>query len=245
MGGDRQYQQFWCEARFMRADSPVTDPTRVAPRRINGLSRALTAGLLVCLLAAIPFLASLRPDHYGIASNAVAPPFRLTDVAGNEVTLSDFGGRFVFLMFGYLNCPDVCHTQALTFQQVAQTLQGREAELVFAYVAIDPARDTPAEVGHYFDGRGDNFISLHGTSELELQSLAAAYRVFFARRGGLQSAEYEIDHTALFFLVDQSGRLRYTYVASQQDSGRIIEDLERLGNRSRGNNPGFAKRDSS
>ncbi|MEL7046282.1 MAG: SCO family protein [Pseudomonadota bacterium] len=198
----------------------------------SGLHRRLKhAGiwaLFLLLAAALPLLGKGRTSDYGLAVERAAPTFTLSDSAGRQVSLADFGGRYVYLMFGYLNCPDVCHTQALLFEEL-NLAAGRPEDLAFVFVAIDPERDTPESVHAYFDERGSGFISLHGKEFTELQSLALQYHASFRRQPGAPDGPaYLIDHTGLFYLLGPDGRLRYTYAANQNATPRLLGDLTQL-----------------
>lgn len=181
--------------------------------------------LFVLLAAALPLLGKGRSADYGLAIQRAAPGFTLTDTAGRAVALEDFAGRFVYLMFGYLNCPDVCHTQALLFEEL-NLAAGRPDDLTFVFIAIDPERDTRESVHAYFDERGAGFISLHGDAFSDLQSLALQYHASFRRNPG--DPDYLIDHTGVFYLLGPDGRLRYTYAANQNATPRLLTDLSQL-----------------
>ncbi|MEM9760474.1 MAG: SCO family protein, partial [Pseudomonadota bacterium] len=154
------------------AGSPVTPGAR------HFLKLAAFWALFVLLAAALPLLGKGRSADYGLAIQRAAPGFTLTDTAGRAVALEDFAGRFVYLMFGYLNCPNVCHTQALMFEEL-NLAAGRPDDLPFVFIAIDPERDTRESVQAYFDERGAGFISLHGDAFSDLQSLALQYHASF------------------------------------------------------------------
>ncbi|MEO1079103.1 MAG: SCO family protein [Pseudomonadota bacterium] len=206
-------------------------PSNENPGR-PGLHRRLKhAGIWALFLlfaAALPLLGKGRTSDYGLAVKRAAPSFILSDSAGRQVSLADFGGRFVYLMFGYLNCPDVCHTQALLFEEL-NLAAGTPEDLAFVFVAIDPERDKPESVHAYFDERGSGFISLHGNDITDLQSLALQYHASFRRQPGEpDGTAYLIDHTGLFYLLGPDGRLRYTYAANQNATPRLLGDLTQL-----------------
>jgi protein SCO1/2 len=191
-------------------------------------------GLLVLLLALSSMLAvSLtsgvwRADGWhGLAANRPAPDFRLRDHQGRQVSLRDFRGRFLYLMFGYLNCRDVCHTQALMLQQLLARAE-RPAQLVFVFVGMDPARDSPQRLAAYFDARGEQFVSLNAASLAQAQQLAVAYRVPFARRGDSRGDDYAIQHPAHLLLLGPDGRVRLRYASGLRHVEPLLEDLRRL-----------------
>lgn len=65
-----------------------------------------------------------------IAVGAPAPDFKLRDQDGEEVSLSDFSGRRVMLVFYPLDFSPVCSDQLSVYQEVKPQLAEREVELV-------------------------------------------------------------------------------------------------------------------
>ena len=192
----------------------------------------LRAGLLLLVFLvffSLPFLHGFisRDQGYGLASGREAPVFKLLNQAGSVISLSDFRGKFVYLMFGYLNCEDICHSQALLFQEINQ-MADMPAETQFLYIGMDPERDSPARLAAYFDQRGDNFSSLRAADMKSVQQLAGKYRAFFSPGRGIDAGDYEISHPGLFFLIDPDGRLRFIYTAGQTDTTLIVNDLRSL-----------------
>ncbi len=196
------------------------------------MTKLLRFGLILLVFAtgfSIPLLqAFINPTTaYGMAGDRPAPAFELRDVHGQAVTLTDLQDRFVFLMFGYLNCRDICHSQALVFQEIDH-LADMQEQVLFVYVAIDPERDAPQQIAAYFDGRGDNFISLHADKASTMQAVAMDFKAYFSRRGGGQQESYDVDHNGIYFLIDPQGQIRFTYSAQQKDALRVVEDLNSI-----------------
>src|SRR5690606_25230240 len=84
--------------------------------------------------------ASENPASGGAA--IVNPPHRLQDFTltshtGEPVSLSDFRGKAVLLLFGYTNCPDVCPGTLAEFVRVKRELGARAADVAFVLVSVD------------------------------------------------------------------------------------------------------------
>ncbi|MEM6606028.1 MAG: SCO family protein [Pseudomonadota bacterium] len=215
---------------------PVVPHTMTKPALLLALKASATPTLkplLAIAALALTFAASLAlpilsSPSYGLETHRPAPDFSLVDADGKTHALGDFGGRYIYLMFGYLNCPRVCHTQALLFEQLAHELRD-EHGLTFLYLAMDPRRDSAEDLRAYFDERGTNFLSLRDTDERAVQAIAQRYYAFFNRRApNVSSPDYLIDHTGLFYLIDPNGQLRYTYSANQNVTPRLLEDFHEL-----------------
>lgn len=149
-----------------------------------------------------------------------AADFALEDVSGTPFRLNDQRGRIVLLFFGFTSCPDVCPTTLSEARRILEGL-GEESEQVrFAFITVDPARDTPERLGQYVAGFHPDIVGLRGTAD-ELQAMFDAYGIYAARVPLEDSAaDYTMEHTARVFLVDQEGQLRLSYVF-----GTPVEDI--------------------
>jgi peroxiredoxin len=65
-----------------------------------------------------------------IAAGTKAPDFSLPDHDGNEVSLSDFAGRRLVLVFYPLDFSPVCTDQLSLYQEVLGEIEGEGASLV-------------------------------------------------------------------------------------------------------------------
>lgn len=195
------------------------------------VKRSLLAVLLCLTAFLLPFSTQLfvTNDSYGLPANRPAPEFELLDSAGNPRSLDDFAGSFVYLMFGYLACEDICHTQAITFQEIDH-FADIGTPISFVFVSIDPERDNPARLAAYFDQRGDSFTSLSSADTRYLQSLALDYNGYFYRGASTSPGSYDIKHAGFFYLIDPQGKIRYTYSPSQRQLQSMLTDLKKLEN---------------
>lgn len=155
------------------------------------------------------------------------PDFVLTDENGEPFRLSDQRGDIVLLFFGYTSCPDVCPTTLATWRKVHEGL-GEDADRVrFAFVTVDPERDTPERLGLHVNAFNPDFVGLTGTPE-ELEPVYEIFGVYYEKDTSSGSAlGYLINHTATTFVVDPEGRwrLRETYGTEVED---IVYDIRQL-----------------
>jgi protein SCO1/2 len=132
--------------------------------------------------------------------------FSLTDMNGQPRTLADFHGQVVMLYFGFVQCPDVCptalHRAVLVMQQLGPELAAR---LQVLFVTVDPERDTPELLRDYMAAFDARFLALRGTAE-QTQATADAFRVYYKKVP--TGSTYTMDHTALSYLFDPTGRFR-------------------------------------
>jgi protein SCO1/2 len=203
---------------------PISSLTKSQYRRL-AWALMVAAVALCCLL---PFVSSPfgSQDYYGRILSRKAPSFQLKDSDDRQVALEDFQGKFIYLMFGYLGCEKVCHTQALTFYNLHQRLQSDRIQ--FLYLGMDPARDTPEKVAGYFDSRGSNFLGLMADSMQHAQAVAADYHAYFNVEPGGEGEQRIINHPGFIYLIDPDGNLRLVYSGANLDLQRMLSDLNQL-----------------
>ena len=198
-------------------------------RRWLGL---LTAGtLLVMALAACGGGGDGGLTATPLPGTLLDPPkevgdFTLTNQDGQPFRLSDLRGRVALLFFGYTNCPDICPTTLSEFKRV-KALLGDDAErVVFVFVSVDGARDTPERLAAYVRAFDPQFIGLTG-DDAALRPIARDFGVFYQRVNYESDTNYLVDHTASTFVVDQQGRLRLVFPYGT-DPAAIVARLRTL-----------------
>jgi protein SCO1/2 len=155
------------------------------------------------------------------------PDFVLTNQFGQSFRLGDQRGKVVLFFFGYTQCPDVCPTTLATWRQVHQALGDDADRALFAFVTVDPERDTPEKLGLHVNAFNPDFVGLSGTPE-QLTPIYEFFNIFFEKDTSSGSAAgYLISHTATSFVVDTEGmwRLRETYGTPAEDIAHDIRIL--------------------
>ncbi len=217
----------------MRVTAVPTGAGMRSRRRHFVISAALISGALLLLaLTSVmnsPFQAF---DFYGRAIALRASDFTLRNTAGETVRLSDFRGKFVYLMFGYLGCDLVCHSQALTLLMLNRRITSGRVQ--FLYLGMDPEHDTPEKIRHYFDARAANFMGLVARDMREAQAVAAEYRAYFSTEPRPDGAPYRIDHPGFIYLIDPVGEIRLLYSGVNLNLDRMLDDLQHLDSESIG-----------
>lgn len=82
--------------------------------------------------------------------------------------------------------------------------------VTFAFISIDPERDTPDRVREYLDRFHPTFIGLVGSTE-KVKRVGDQYDVYIEREESDDPSNYLISHTARVFIIDTGGRLRANY----------------------------------
>jgi protein SCO1 len=192
-------------------------PAQPAAPRASTNRRLLWAGAFLALLivAALIGWRLLPPQLHGLQlqSPRVAEDFTLPTSTGEAMSLSDFRGKYVVLVFGYTYCPDVCPTTLNDVQQMLKALGAQRAEDVqVVMVSVDPERDTPEQLATYLNYFDPSFVGMTGTVE-EIQPVARQFGIFFERQPGSSNTSYLVDHSAAVTLIDPDGYVRmiWTY----------------------------------
>jgi protein SCO1/2 len=171
--------------------------------RILVMAAAFLAGLALCFGVVLIVAGRLSsPVAQQIA--AIGGPFKLTNQDGQVVTDQDLKGHPFLVFFGFTHCPDVCPTTLFEVSEILRAL-GPDANRARAlFITVDPERDTPAVMKDYLSSFDPHLSGLTGDPE-EIAAVAKAYRVYF-KRVPLEQGGYTMDHTAIVYLMDKTGR---------------------------------------
>lgn len=118
--------------------------------------------------------------------------------------------HLLMVNFGFSSCPDVCPT-TLADARIAFNLLGeRSNEVDFAFVTVDPERDTAEVLTNYVEAFLDNGIALRTDDADELAIAADAFGVTYFV-GENDEGEVEVAHTPNIYLVDDTGSIILTW----------------------------------
>lgn len=152
------------------------------------------------------------------------PEFGLTDQHGQPFTLARLKGHWTFLFFGYTHCPDVCPITLAVMNAVDGLLDaspGLAEATQFAFVSVDPARDTPEQLAKYVAYFNPDFIGATGSEEA-IHDLTRRLGVVYMRGEPDAQGDYTVDHSASILLVDPEGRFVAVFGAPH-DAKQIAE----------------------
>ena len=187
--------------------------------------------LIVVTLFAVPIFYAPKPSAPSEPGLTLIPPrgelpaFELRDQHNQVFDVARLRGKWSLLFFGYTHCPDVCPMTLATLKQVHQLLGDKNKNIQYAFVTVDPERDTAELLGSYTGYFHADFLGVRGAlSELDklTHALGVYYRVDKNAAGDLQ-----VDHSAAVFLVDPQARLRGLF-ASPQNAQHMAANLSRL-----------------
>jgi protein SCO1/2 len=167
------------------------------------VSTAFVAGLVIFLAVIFYATGQLGGGRLpGVA--AIGGPFKLIDQDGKPFTDADLKGKPVLVFFGYTHCPDVCPTALLEMSQVLRAL-GKDADRATGlFITVDPERDTPEIIKAYLAYFDPHLRGATGDQK-EITAVEKEYRVY-AKKHPLENGDYSMDHSAVVYLMDKTGR---------------------------------------
>lgn len=141
----------------------------------------------------------------------------LTDfklIGGNNKTfgLNDLKGKWSFIFFGYVHCPDVCPLTMGILGQAFRLIEKDPAayqDIQGVFISVDPKRDTPELVNEYASYFSSKFTGVTGdVAQLDAISrqMSALYTIH-PKEAQDSGDNYLVTHNSTVFLVDPQGRL--------------------------------------
>ena len=160
----------------------------------------------------------------------VLPAFSLQQSDGTPLTVDDLKGHWTVVFLGFTHCPDICPTtlaQLAAAQKQWGALPAATRPRVL-FLSTDPERDSPKATGDY--AHAFHADTLAATAPIpQLEAFARSLSLVFMKAPGPSGdpADYTIDHSAAFVLLDP--QVRMAGVAQPPfDIRAIATDLELL-----------------
>ena len=158
----------------------------LAQRNKSRPARVIVALLALILLGALVVTGcsttSQGATSIGLNVGNLAPDFTLTDLDGNQVTLSDFRGKAVFINFWATWCPP-CRAEMPEIEAVYQAYKDRDVVVI----GVD-LNESVNEVRQYVEEGGYSWIFVIDT--------------------GLVSRNYRVTAIPTSFFLDKEGIIR-------------------------------------
>jgi protein SCO1/2 len=148
-----------------------------------------------------------------------APPFTLTDDAGQAWSLSDQRGSAVMLTFGFTHCADTCPATLAKLTHLAERQPSQNVEI--AFITVDPQRDSVAAMRRFVDrfrSGSARVVGLTGSAE-QIDAVERRYHVWAQRiPGNHRGGGYDVSHSAVVFFIDPSGVMRSLHDDDDSDA---------------------------
>ncbi len=156
--------------------------------------------------------------------------FELVDHKGQPFTLERLRGTWTFMFFGYTHCPDVCPTTMTSLNGVSREfakLQGRVPAAQFAFVSIDPERDSVDQLARFVPYFNPDFLGVTGTLD-SIDALTKQLSIMYLKVEENRPGGYLMDHSAAVLLVDPQARFHALFSAPL-DPLSIARDFQQIG----------------
>ncbi|EEE47825.1 SCO family protein [Roseibium alexandrii] len=184
--------------------------------------------VLACVAGALVYLQTTSSNNSGALIEplaAIGGPFELVGGNGETVTDQTLAGKPTVMFFGFTYCPDVCPTTLSELQGWIEALGPDADKLNYAFVSVDPERDTPDVMRDYVGAFDDRILALTGSRE-NIDSMLKAYRVY-AKRVPLDDGDYTMDHSAAVYLMNADNKFVGTIAYGEVEETALAK-LKRL-----------------
>lgn len=129
------------------------------------------------------YLKKLSNANKSLAQGSLAPDFTAVDVSGNEVSLSDFKGKLIYLNFWKSDC-GLCLMELPHLQQLIGQLQGEK--VIFLNVALG---ETPEK-----------------WQQLVQQKQLQGEQLYAGNQAADLTQRYDLKDVPAYYLIDENGR---------------------------------------
>jgi len=133
--------------------------------------------------------------------------FNLNSTDGTEFTQDNFLGKWSFLFFGFMTCPDTCPTtlkvMATAQNEIRKSELGSNMQVIYA--SVDPERDSIEAMKPYVEYFDPTFKGITGSINA-LNVLTNQLGVLHIRNEPNEFGYYDVEHSASIIVVDPDGR---------------------------------------
>ena len=158
--------------------------------------------------------------------------FNLIDYDNQPITADHLKGKWWLVYFGFTFCPDACPVALGDMKKVKAMLTEEAAEnLGFAFVSVDPERDSPARLKEYVSYFDPEFIAMTGDSAA-LEDLASKVGVVFIVPKNPEDENYVVDHSTFMLLWNPQVNLKAILKAPHKPD-QVVNAIQRIMNASK------------
>lgn len=135
--------------------------------------------------------------------------FKLIGAGNKTLGLNDLKGKWSFIFFGYIHCPDVCPLTMGILGKAFKFIEKDPAafqEIQGIFVSVDPKRDTPELAKEYASYFSSKFTGVTGDTA-QIDAFSRQMSALYAIEAKDAEGNYLVTHNSTVFLVDPQGRL--------------------------------------
>ena len=168
----------------------------------------ILVSFVVILIATFMFAEHLSRENTPKKISDVIENINLVDQNGNKFDKESLNEKPSLLFFGFTHCPEICPTTLTQLSEITENLKSPLNLTNIIFITLDPKRDTQDHLKEYIQYFNKNVIAITGKIT-EIKNLADNYNVFF-ETVGLSKENYNLNHTATIFMIDNRGVFRGT-----------------------------------
>ena len=172
------------------------------------LLTTIIASFVAILIATFMFAEHLSRKNSPKKISDVTKNVNLVDQNGNKFNKKSLNEKPSLLFFGFTHCPEICPTTLAQLSEITENLKSPIDLTNIIFITLDPKRDTQDHLKEYIQYFNKNVIAITGKIT-EIKNLADNYNVFF-ETVGLSKENYNLNHTATIFMLDNRGVFRGT-----------------------------------
>lgn len=140
--------------------------------------------------------------------------FELVDVSTGHVETQDsYDGYLRVVFFGFTHCTTICPIGLVNLGRTLDALGDDRKQVRALFITTDPSRDSAEVMKAYIDNFADDIVGLRGTDE-QLAMASRAFRTEAVRVDIASDEVYQMDHPAIFYLMDRQGHFVRTLSSS-------------------------------
>ena len=151
--------------------------------------------------------------------------FELKNDDGHHMSEQDFLGKPAIFYFGFTYCPDICPTILGKLEEIIGLLGSDHHKFNFAFVTIDPARDSAKALKSYHKHFSSKITFLTG-SESQIDEITKNFKVYY-KKTNITEKNYLFDHSSFIYLLDKNGIMK-GYISDQDDVPSAINKIKQL-----------------
>ncbi len=179
------------------------------------------AAVFLCIV----LMATGRQTEQASGALSIGGPFELVDDNGRPVSDKQLAGKPFAMYFGYTFCPEICPTTLLDLSRWIKDLGTDADKLNYAFVSVDPERDTPKLLHTYLSSFDPHIRGFTGTSE-QIAKIAREYRVYY-KKIPTDNGSYVMDHSTIMYLMGADGKM-VSAIEYQEADASALKKLRSL-----------------
>ena len=138
-----------------------------------------------------------------------------------------FKDKWWLVYFGFTYCPDACPIALNDMKKIkAQFDEQINQQVEFAFISVDPARDTPERLKEYIQYFDPDFLAATGEPD-DLQDLASRVGVLFIVPENPDDQNYVVDHSTFMLLWNPQVHLQAIFKVPHKPE-QVAEGIKKI-----------------